>query len=65
MNFSQTQRYRRMVGKLIYLSITRLDLSNSVNVVSQFMQNPHIDRWNIVIQILKYVKGNSGQGLLY
>ena len=41
--FSDPERYRRLVGKLIYLTITRPDLSYPVGVVSQFMQNPHID----------------------
>ena len=36
-----------------------------MGVVSQFMQKPHIDHWNVVIHILKYLKGNPRQGLLY
>ena len=55
----------RLVGKLIYLTITRPDISFAVGVVSQFMQNPHIDHWNAVVHILRYVKRALGQGLLY
>ncbi|XP_047173572.1 secreted RxLR effector protein 161-like [Vigna umbellata] len=36
-----------------------------VGVVSQFMQNPHVDHWNAVIRILRYVKRNRGHELLY
>jgi len=35
-----TTMYKRMVGSLIYMTITRLDLSVVVRVVSQFMQTP-------------------------
>ena len=33
--------------------------------LSQFMQKCHIDQWNVVILILRYVKENPGQGLSY
>ena len=34
------RRYRQHVGKLNYLTITLLDISFSVSVVSQFLQSP-------------------------
>ena len=33
-------RYRRLVGRLNYLTITQLDISFPVSVVSQFLQSP-------------------------
>nr|KYP59889.1 hypothetical protein KK1_015331 [Cajanus cajan] len=41
--FTDLERYRKLVGKLIFLTITRPDLSFVVGIVSQFMQAPHID----------------------
>ncbi len=35
-----TTMYKRIVGSLIYMTITRPDLSYAVGVVSQFMQTP-------------------------
>ena len=34
------ERYQRLVGKLIYLSHTRLDIAYAISVVSQFMHCP-------------------------
>jgi len=41
--YSAPKRYRRLVWKLIYLTIKRPDISFAVSVVSQFMQAPHVD----------------------
>ena len=40
-----------MVGKFIYLIIPIPYLSFIVGVVSQFMQTPRIDHWNVVLCI--------------
>ena len=62
---SDTGRYRKLVGRLSYLTITCLDISFVVNVVSQFLNSPHEGHWNAVICILKYVKGAPRKGLIY
>ncbi|RVX16790.1 Retrovirus-related Pol polyprotein from transposon RE1 [Vitis vinifera] len=58
-------RYRRLVGKLNYLTITRPDISFPVSVVSQFLQSPCDSHWDAVIHILRYIKSTPGQGVLY
>jgi len=63
--FSNQERYRTLVGICIYLTITRPNLSLVVGGVSQLIQNPCIDHWNVVIRILRYLKKTLGQGLLY
>ncbi|XP_070033010.1 uncharacterized mitochondrial protein AtMg00810-like [Nicotiana tomentosiformis] len=58
-------RYRRLVGKLNYLTITRPDISFAVSVVRQFLQSPCDSHWDAAIRILRYVKGSLRQSLLY
>ena len=63
--FEDPKRYRRLVGKLNYLTVTRLDIAHSVSVVSQYMSSPTVDNWATVQHILCYLKGASGRGILY
>ncbi|XP_059451553.1 uncharacterized mitochondrial protein AtMg00810-like [Corylus avellana] len=51
--------YRSTIGSLQYLSLTRPDLSFSVNKVSQFMQEPRDTHWTAVKHILRYLKFTS------
>ncbi|XP_038875025.1 secreted RxLR effector protein 161-like [Benincasa hispida] len=59
------ERYQRLVGKLIYLSHTRLDISYAVSVFSQFMQAPYEEHMIAVERILRYLKGTPGKSLLF
>ena len=63
--FEDLERYRRLVGKLNYLTVTRPDIAYSVSVVSQYMSSPTVDHWEAVEQLLRYLKGASGRGILY
>nr|XP_034924377.1 uncharacterized mitochondrial protein AtMg00810-like [Populus alba] len=55
--------YRGIVGALQYLTLTRPDLSFSVNYVSQFMHAPTMTHLKMVRRILRYVKGTIEMGL--
>ena len=58
-------KYRRLVSKLNYLTITQPDISFPISVVSRFLQSPHDSHWDVAVHILCYVKGTLGQGVLY
>jgi len=60
-----TTMCRCIVGSLIYMTITRLDLSYVVGVASQFMQTsrkPHLD---VVRRIPRYIKHTLQCGIFY
>jgi len=56
---------RQLVGSLIYLTLTRPDISYAVGVMSLYVQNPKKPRLEAVRRILRYVKSTIDYGLLY
>lgn len=61
---AEPERYRRLVGRLIYLAATRPDLTYSVHILSQFMQAPMEEHWLAALKVVRYLKGTLGQGIL-
>ncbi|RVW93427.1 putative mitochondrial protein [Vitis vinifera] len=57
--------YRRLIGKLLYLTITRPDLAYSVNRLNQYLANPRSTHLQGVHRILQYIKDTVGQGLYF
>ncbi|GJX58760.1 cysteine-rich receptor-like protein kinase 8 [Tanacetum coccineum] len=56
--------YRSLIGKLIYLTITRPDICYTVQLLSQFMQNPTSVHMQAVKHLLRYLLCAPGQGIL-
>lgn len=63
--FFDASRYRRMVGKLIYLIELRPDIIFAVDVVSQYKHTLHQPHWDAMYRILRYLKSSPGKGILY
>lgn len=62
---ANAQQYRRLVGRLIYLTNTRPDLAYSVHILAQFMQKPLLPHWDAAIRVVCYLKGSPGQGIFF
>ena len=62
---ADVETYRRLVGKLIYLTVTRPDIAYTVALLSQFMHAPQDIHWHAALRVLAYLKHAPGRGLLY
>ena len=56
-------KYQRLIGRLLYLTMTRPDIAFVVQVLSQFMHSPKTSHMEAVIRVVKYIKGTAGLGL--
>jgi len=60
---AESTAYRRLIGRLIYLTNTRPDISFSVNHLSQFVSHPTSEHHQATIRILRYLKRTPGTGI--
>ena len=59
------RQYRRLIGKLIYLTVTRLVIIFVVGILSRFIHQPREVHWTAALRILAYIKSSLEEGLLY
>ncbi|XP_056685423.1 uncharacterized mitochondrial protein AtMg00810-like [Spinacia oleracea] len=59
------ETYRRIIGRLLYLNITRPYISFSVQQLSRFMQCPRKPHLQETLHAIKYLKGTIHWGLFY
>lgn len=55
--------YRSLVGKLIYLTITRPNIFFAAQLLSKFSQAPRTPNMKALLRVLRYIKLCPGQGL--
>ncbi|KAJ7560517.1 hypothetical protein O6H91_04G133400 [Diphasiastrum complanatum] len=64
-SFVDITLFRSLIGSLIWLTITRPDISFSVHKLSQAMQNPTIHHSKMSKRVLRYISSTFDYGLLY
>ena len=57
--------YMQLIGCLLYLTHTRLDLSYAVSVASRYMDQPHEIHCRAAKRILNIVQGTRTHGSFY
>ncbi|RVW56960.1 Retrovirus-related Pol polyprotein from transposon TNT 1-94 [Vitis vinifera] len=53
---------KRLVGSLVYLTVTRPDISYAVHQVSQYLSAPRSTHYAAVLRILRYLKDADWEG---
>lgn len=61
----EPNQYRRLVGRMMYLTITRPDITYAVNRLCQFTSAPNFSHMQAAYKVLHYLKGTIGMGLFY
>uniref|UniRef100_A0A3Q7HBH0 Reverse transcriptase Ty1/copia-type domain-containing protein n=1 Tax=Solanum lycopersicum TaxID=4081 RepID=A0A3Q7HBH0_SOLLC len=56
--------YRRLVGKLLYLNVTRPDIAFATQTLSQFLHQPKQSHLNAALKVVRYIKKEAGLGVL-
>ncbi|XP_069145613.1 uncharacterized mitochondrial protein AtMg00810-like [Solanum lycopersicum] len=62
--FLDISRYQRMIGKLLYLTNTRLDIAFAVQNLIQYMKQPKHSHWDAALRVIEYIKRSPSLGLL-
>ena len=62
---SNPSLYRQLVGSLVYLTVTRPNISYAVHQVSQYLSAPRSTHYATVLRILRYLKDTLFHGLFY
>ena len=57
--------YRRLFGKLLYLTLSRPDITFTVHKLSHLMACRHFPHLKAAHHLLKYLKSHPGQGIFF
>lgn len=61
---THVEPYQKLISKLIYLTLTRLDIAFTLHVLSKFMHQPTNIHMQAAKRVLRYLAGSPRQGIL-
>ncbi|XP_021760676.1 uncharacterized protein LOC110725518 [Chenopodium quinoa] len=59
------ESYRRLIGRLLYLNLSRPDLTFSIQQLSQYVGCPRKPHMQAALHVVRYLKGTLNLGLFY
>uniref|UniRef100_A0A3Q7GAZ3 Reverse transcriptase Ty1/copia-type domain-containing protein n=1 Tax=Solanum lycopersicum TaxID=4081 RepID=A0A3Q7GAZ3_SOLLC len=54
----------KLIGRLLYLTMTRPDIAYAVQLLSQFMHKPKESHMLAALRVIRYIKNSPGLGML-
>lgn len=63
--YSDASSYRKLIGRLLYLTNTRPDICFAVQQLSQYVANPLQHHYQAATRILRYLKSCPAKGLFF
>ena len=58
-------QFRRLIGKLMYLTLSKPDITYAMHRLCQFLAQLRVPHMRVAARILQYIKGTLGQRVFF